>query len=202
MQFGDYLVFVSEDQLFGFDGDSLSFGWNISTGAPIVYLAGHSYSTGDAVFVDDGAGNLTPWYAVQPVSGVFPEYTPASFPYWSRYPDKPVGTHPTVSYTFDGTVIDPDPWPLPGTRNGTSHVTIKLAGAGVAEIVGTLSAVTYGADFAPPYYINTYSDWCGTTYYDTGVNGNNPVVNTVVQTLITNHPSYLAVADLARSALA
>lgn len=104
------------------------------------YSSGDSYSTNDAVVSpgDEGnneSGQDVVWYAVQPSTGVTPGNTAAAHPYWSRYPTKPIGTHPGYSYQDSSITVPPNPGPYDAFT--TTHTEIVTCGAYSATYLGT-----------------------------------------------------------------
>lgn len=98
MQFGDSLYVLDGDVIYEYSSSFIFLGgYNIGSGSSVSFSASGSYATGDIAYLP---GDPNPWHAVQPVSGVTPGWNSAAYPYWSRYRDKPVGTHPTASATF------------------------------------------------------------------------------------------------------
>lgn len=200
LRFGDKLVYVNDDNFFWLSADFIFLGgFNSLNGNPIgFYSSGGSYVVGDVVVDDDG----TPWYPVQPVSGIPPAYTTAAYPYWSRYKNLPSGTHPTVTYSWDvNSSVVCTPTTGDRTCSGTSLVKVYVGGVLRSEISGSV-AVSIDEDPPYTYESNTYVDYnMMNGQLRNGYSDNFGGTPTITTTPITNHPTYLAAQDYARSVL-
>ena len=92
---------IVNDILMSFDsaetGGGITGGFDLRTGRSIAYSNGYQYARGDIALAPDENNNDTPWYCIVACQGIPPGYTQEAFPYWSKYKNHPVGTHPTVS---------------------------------------------------------------------------------------------------------
>jgi hypothetical protein len=100
----------------------IEFAWDFSlsgSGASIAYSGGTSYTTGQRALYSNGTivsdeelpSEQVVWYCVSNVTGVAPAHSTAAYPYWSRYPDKPVGPHPTMFAGWFNQQSPPNPGP-------------------------------------------------------------------------------------------
>jgi hypothetical protein len=97
------------------------------------YVDGDTYNDGDVVVSygdsgDNETGALVVWYAVGTSTGVKPGHSSlAQYNRWSRYPAKPSGTHPSLTYTETSYQSPPNPQ---FNDAYTIFRTMKWSGAG------------------------------------------------------------------------
>lgn len=96
---------------FFWDMDSIEFSSTLPYDSGTSYTLGArvSYTIGSIVSDEETADENTVWYCMYPISGIAPASSYAAFPYWSRYPYKPSGSHPVMYPTWNNVTIPPSP---------------------------------------------------------------------------------------------
>lgn len=205
---------VFDDTLLAFNPtapETITGGWNLGSASPILgglldYDNGETYDPGDFVLYPDEDGDDGVWFTVATVSGIPPGHTPAAYPYWSRYRNLPVGTHPSVSYSIiQGPLEQEGTLPGPSTSSSSSSLTVKVGSQTFGVLPGTLE----GTVTASPYFsTSTYSNYAilvaggVTSGVISGPYPGGPFVDTTVFTPATSTSLYIAAQDYARSILA
>lgn len=124
---------------------------DLNTALSLTYDVLVSYTPGDRVLytygpiVPDGwVPNVkVVWYCIANVTGIAPNHNATAYPYWSLYPNKPVGLHPTV--LGDATQTDVYPG---GAIYKYSTTTVSMTdNTGNYAVVYTGTGITYN----PPY---------------------------------------------------
>jgi len=106
---GPVIATIVDDILWLYNDDyEIEDAVDLNTAISLTYEPLISYTPGDRVLytygpiVPDGwVPNVkVVWYCVANVTGVAPAHSEAAYPYWSLYPNKPTGTHPTINQTL------------------------------------------------------------------------------------------------------
>jgi len=148
---------------------SIEFAWDFSlsgSGASLAYSGSTSYTTGRRALSSKGTivpDGETPsedviWYCVSNVTGVTPAHSTAAYPYWSRYPDKPTGSHPTMIASWYSVQSPPNPGFDDAYTIQTRLTVVGNANAYTANYSGYVSHAA--GPFIPGATTNTYSNYC------------------------------------------
>lgn len=156
---------------------------DLNTALSLTYDVLVSYTPGDRVLytygpiVPDGwVPNVkVVWYCIANVTGVAPAHSSAAYAYWSLYPNKPVGTHPTITGTLSSVITFP---PFGGPiEKITDTVVTRTDDTGNYIAVYTGRATNYNAPYPDNvqqlfenYGYNSYTLINGTVDYFNIVN--------------------------------
>ena len=205
------VISLWDDTLYGYSYSgvsySLTFAWDLSTagsGSSLAYSGGTSYTSGQRAL--SSAGTIVPdgqvpsenvmWYVVSNVTGITPAHSSAAYPYWSRYKDKPVGSHPTMFYS--GTSVQTPSSPGPDDPY-IVNTTLTFYGNANAYNVTYSGSVSHAAGpLGPGDTTNTYTNYWGGAGY-TLINGYDEYPSTSHETY--SDVAYYAANDYSRSHL-
>ena len=113
---GPFIATIVDDVLWLYNDDyEIEDAVDLNTAISLTCEPLISYTPGDRVLytygpiVPDGwVPNVkVVWYCVANVTGVAPAHSEAAYPYWSLYPNKPTGTHPTITRTLSYVITLP-----------------------------------------------------------------------------------------------
>ena len=185
---------IVDDVLMSSSGGRLD-GFSLASGHSIAYSNLYQYSPGDVVIALDEHNNDTPFYCIVACQGIPPGYTQAAFPYWSKYKNHPVGTHPTVSTTTNVWNV----FKTPTSARDQSVVNYYLDGVYYSTLSG-FSTWDYDK-YGDGYSVSRWTNY----YFNGGIrNGvaDNRGVTSYTDTPLSNVPFTYGVKDYARSILA
>ena len=151
---GPIIATIVDDILWLYNDDyEIEDAVDLETEVSLIYDSLASYTAGDRVLYTYGPivpDGWTPnvvvlWYCIANVSGIAPAHSSAAYAYWSLYPNKPTGTHPTITGTLSIA------WTFPPFGGPIAQISDTIVTR--TDNTGNYTAVYTGraTNYNPPY---------------------------------------------------